>query len=48
MVRWPFEAVGSGWRSTVSEGHRTEPRILTGGSMQKQYFHQEECPGICS
>ena len=29
MVRWPSEAVGTGWRSAASEGHRTEPQIST-------------------
>ena len=33
MVRWPSEAVGTGWRSTASEGHRTKPQISTGCSI---------------
>ena len=30
MVRWPSEAVGTRWRSTASEGHRTKLQISTG------------------
>ena len=38
MVRWPSEAVGTGWRSTASEGHRTKPRILTGCGIARAAF----------
>ena len=39
LVRWPSEAVGTGWQSTASEGHRTKPQIVTGCGKYGQAGH---------